>query len=142
MQNFTIYTLIDITETGRHAFSTGTELEKKQQQNFMTLMQTIGLRANPMYERKPSVIEDYDVKTLPFGKKFKSKHRVWQWDFYIESDGELRDSEGNEVGFLLKDLHLIPVITDLSETAKINTAVFNTIDPDFCNTIILLNDTK
>lgn len=142
MQNFTIYTLIDITETGSHSFSTGTDLEKKQQQNFMTLMQTIGLRANPMYERKPQVIDEFDVKTLPFGKKFKTKQRVWQWNFYTESDSEFRDNLGNEIGLLVKDLNLIPVITDLTETAKINTAVFNTSDSEFCNTVILLNDDK
>jgi hypothetical protein len=142
MQNFKIYTLIDITETGKNAFSTGTDLEKKQQQNFMTLMQTIGLRANPSYESRPKVIDDFEVKSLPFGKKFKSKQRVWEWEFFIESDSEFKDDSGNDIGLLVRDLHLIPIITDLTETAKLNTAVFDTSDPEVRNTIILLKDDK
>jgi hypothetical protein len=105
-------------------------------------MQTIGLRANPMYECKPTIIDNFDTKSIAFGKKFKSKQRVWQWNFYTESDSEFKDNEGNEIGHLLKDLHLIPVIADLTETAKINTAVFDTRDPELCNTVILLKDDK
>jgi hypothetical protein len=138
MQNFTVYTLVDITETGQYGHSSGSDLEKKQQQNFLTLIQTIGIRVNPNYTVKPKVIDDFDVNVYPFGATFKGKHRVWQWSFNIEFDGVFNDADNNEIGVLIKDLHLIPIISDLSESAKINIPVFDTVNDDTRNTLIFM----
>lgn len=138
MQNFTVYTLVDITETGQYGHSSGSELEKKQQQNFLTLIQTIGLRVNPNYTAKPRTIDNFDVGTYPFGSAFNGTHRVWQWNFNIEFDGVFTDADNNEVGVLIKDLHLIPIIVDLSESAKMEIPVFDTVNDATRNTLIFI----
>jgi hypothetical protein len=138
MQNFTVYTLVDITETGQYGHSSGSELEKKQQQNFLTLIQTIGLRVNPNYTAKPTTIDKFDVGTYPFGSTFTGTHRVWQWNFNIEFDGVFTDADNNEVGVLIKDLHLVPIIVDLSESAKMEIPVFDTVNDATRNTLIFM----
>lgn len=141
MQTFTIYTLVDITETGQYGRGAGTELEKQQQQNFLTLTQTIGLRVNPIYDRKPKRIEDFDMKSQPFGSKFKGQHTVWKWDFYIEYDGGFK-TDVSEYGLLEQDLHFIPIITDLTETAKFSRPVFDTQTDQDRNTVISVANDK
>lgn len=141
MQTFTIYTLVDITETGQYSRGSGTDIEKQQQQNFLTLTQTIGLRVNPMYDRKPKLIEDFDVKELPFGNKFKGSHSVWAWTFYIEYDGGFKDNT-SEYGLLTKDLHFIPIIINLKETAKFSKSVFDTTTDSDRNTVIIMDQDK
>ena len=138
MQNFTVYTLVDITETGQYGHSSGSELEKKQQQNFLTLIQTIGLRVNPNYTAKPTTIDNFDVGTYPFGSTFNGTHLVWPWNFNIEFDGVFTDADNNEVGVLIKDLHLVPIIVDLSESAKMEISVFDTVNDATRNTLIFM----
>lgn len=141
MQSFTIYTLVDITQTNQYHHQPGLDLHKQQQQNFFTLVQTIGLRVNPLYEIPPKVIDDLKVSELPFGTAFKGKHRVWCWEFDIEFDGVF-DDEGNPVGKLISDLNLIPVITGLTETAKLNKSMFDTVSDENRNTLVFQNTNK
>lgn len=139
MQRFTIHTLLDITETRQFKHQPGNDLAKLQQQNFSTLLQTIGLRVNPLYERAPKV-EEVNLKDYHFGSKFKGSHKMWTFSFAIEYDGGFTDQYGNPAGMLIEDLHFVPMITELEETAEINIPMFNTKDPDYCNTLVYFND--
>jgi len=130
MQSFTIHTLIDVTETRVFKHQLGSELAK-----FMTLLQTIGLRANPAFSQGPNV-EELNLKDLFFGSAYRGHHRVWTFKFDIEYDGAFVDAAGNEVGLLSSDLHYIPVITDLTETIDFRLAVFDTSSSDFRNTVV------
>jgi hypothetical protein len=135
MQSFTIQTLVDVTETRAFKHQDGTELAKLQQQNFMTMLQTIGLRANPIFNIGP-VVEETNLENCFFGTAYKGIQRVWTFKFDIEYDGAFVDAVGNDVGLLSSDLHYVPVITDLTETIDLRLAVFDTSSTDFRNTVV------
>jgi hypothetical protein len=134
MQRFTIQTLVDITETKQYRHQPGEELAKHQQQNFVTLLQTIGLRANPIFSKGPT-ITDKDLKTCNFGKNYSGVHAVWTFVFDIEYEGAFTDGN-NDHALLIKDLRFVPIITGLNETIDVDLAVFDTSNPDTCNTVV------
>ena len=134
MQRFTINTLIDITETKQFRHQPGFELAKNQQQNFAVLLQTIGLRANPIFSKGPTV-EDVDLKDHFFGSAYKGQHRMWTFVFDIEYEGAFTD-EQSDCGLLRSDLHFVPVITGLEETINTKLAVFDTSSGEYRNTSI------
>jgi len=92
----------------------------QKQANYNTVIQTIGLRANPL----PIQITQQtgNIKSIGFGNNFKGEHTYWEFDFEIEYVGGLTED------MLVEDFHLIPVITKLDETAVINISVFDTKD--------------
>lgn len=128
---FRLYTLIDITETG--ARRGDDPKAARQQQNFLTVLQTIGLRVNPTYTKSPQTLTDSPAK-LGLGKHYKGKHSVWQFDFEIEYEDALN------INMLNSDFNLIPVIDDLDETAKFDNNAFITQDPAYSNIIFVLDD--
>jgi hypothetical protein len=128
---FRLYTLVDITETG--ARRGDDPKAARQQQNFLTVLQTIGLRVNPTYAKSPHVLTDLPAK-LGLGKHYKGKHSIWQFDFEIEYEGAL------DIDMLNSDFNLIPVIDDLDETVKFDKNAFITQDPTYSNIIFTLDD--
>ena len=123
-------TLIDITETGARRGES--ELEYSQQCNYNTVIQTIGLRANPI--PVAFYVVEQGVGNMGFGTVYKGKNRVWIFDFEIEH------ADTVSVETLQADFDYVPVITDLEETVAINTSVFRTQDSDLKNTIFKLKD--
>ena len=114
---FIIHTLVDITET--HARRGEDPKQYRQQQNFLTVMQTIGLRVNPTYVKAPEVVKEVPSK-LGLGTSYKTKQSVWKYVFDMEYEGAL------DIETLVNDFDLIPIITDLDETAKFENAHFLT----------------
>jgi hypothetical protein len=141
MQYFRIYTLIDITETKQYRKEDGRELEKKQQQNFSSLLQTISLRVNPSYDRSPvsSYLSKEDNR---FGTRYQGDQKVWKFDFHIEYDGGFTDEQGNPFGLLVKDIHLVPVIANLTESVTLELSAFDTVSDEYKNTIIEIDTDK
>ena len=128
---FKLYTLVDITETGARR---GEDPKlHRQQQNYLTVMQTIGLRVNPTYVKSPQVIEDIPSK-YNLGSKYKNKQSIWEYVFDIDYDGAL------DIDTLQNDFDLIPIITDLDETAKFENAHFITKKSDVCNIFFEVTD--
>ena len=121
---FKLYTLVDITETGARRGEDPKQY--RQQQNFLTVMQTIGLRVNPTYVAPPEIVNDTPIK-YKLGSKYKTKQNVWKYTFDIEYEGAL------DLDTLINDFDLIPVILDLDETAKFENAHFITKDTALCN---------
>ena len=121
---FIIHTLVDITETGSRRGEDPKQY--RQQQNFLTVMQTIGLRVNPEYVSPPAIISEVPSK-LGLGTSYKSKQSVWKYVFDMEFDGAL------DVETLVNDFDLIPIITKLDETAEFDNAHFLTKDTAKCN---------
>ena len=114
---FKLYTLVDITETNARR---GDEPKHfRQQQNFLTVMQTIGLRVNPTYVKPPQVINDIPSK-YNLANKYKTKQSIWEYVFDIEYEDAL------DIDTLVNDFNLIPIITGLDETAKFDNAHFLT----------------
>ena len=128
---FIIHTLVDITETGARR---GEEPKQyRQQQNFLTVMQTIGLRVNPTYVAAPEVVKEVPSK-LGLGTSYKSKQSVWKYVFDIEYEGAL------DINTLDDDFDLIPIITDLDETAKFENAHFSTKNNTIRNIYFEIDD--
>lgn len=126
--SFDIYTLVDITNTG--AKRNQDPFAYKQYQNFLTVLQTIGLRVNPTVEEKPSIVEDYPK----FGSAYKGKQKVWRLPVLIEFDGALN------IDMLENDFSLVPFISGLEETANFSRCVFETTDNKLKNIIFVEND--
>lgn len=141
MEKITVVTLIDITETKQHRKEPGKELQIKQQQNFLTLLQTISMRVNPVYDRSPK-IEMSDGTIYKFGSMIARDQKIWIFEFYFDYEGGFTDDRGSKIGLLIEDLHLIPVIDNLQETATLEIPVFDTKTDQHRNTIIFIESGK
>jgi hypothetical protein len=120
-----LYTIVDITET--KARRNDDKKSYSQQCNFNTVLQTVGLRVNI----NPISCKEYVdlIDDLGFGKSFVGKQRYWEFTFDVEYEG------GTNETLLATDFDLIPVITDLNETANINNHVFRTSCPNDRNIV-------
>jgi len=125
MMEYKLYTLVDITHTGQTRSETGKETLRWKEQNFNTVLQTLGIRANISYNNSPAMLE---VKGRLIGFDTDDIIRVWRFDFYTEREF-LFETDGNPVGHLLQDFHLVPYISGLNEAMTQHYAVFNTADP-------------
>ena len=123
---FIIHTVVDITETNARR-GQADKLSLDQQANYNTLLQTIGLRVNADPIELSQSIKD--VSELGFGDAIKGKQRVWTFEFDNPYEGAL------SVDTLNDDFDLVPVITNLNETASIHNSIFCTKHPNDCNII-------
>ena len=128
---FKLHTLVDITETNSRRGED--PKQHRQQQNFLTVMQTIGLRVNPTYITSPEIVEDIPSK-YNLGTKYKNKQNIWQYKFDIEYEGAL------DIETLKNDFNLIPIITGLDETVSFENDVFITKNPSINNIFFDLYD--
>jgi hypothetical protein len=110
---YSLYTLVDITATGQ--FRSRSDLERLQQQNFDTVIQTIGLAGNIMYDSPPKLIPA-DI----FGNP---NQKCWYFEWYMERE-HLFEVEGDELARLKELFEFVPVITGLTETAKFERPMF------------------
>jgi len=101
-------TCVDITQTD--ARKGDNPHERKQQQNFLTAVNTISLRANPIVDSKPVIVKD---------SKWKNE-KVWQLDFSFENDSM------HSLDLLIKDFNYVPIITGLDETLEFTNDAFIT----------------
>jgi hypothetical protein len=124
---FRLLTLIDITNTGARR---GDDSRKQQQQqNFLTAIQTISLRSNPIIKNRPSV-QLQAVRGLGFGDDVKGAHSIWTLDFEFESDS-------HSLELLIKDFDLVPVISNLDETIDLEPCAFLTNGRSNRNTVFI-----
>ena len=113
---FIITTLVDVTKTDARRHDDRKLVN--QQANFNTLYNTIGLRTNPT-EFNVTNIED-DLSTYEFGKHYNGTHKIWTIEFFVEAE------DSTSVELLISDFDLVPVITDLDETVKLDKGMFVT----------------
>ena len=121
---FTVYTLVDITSTGVTRLTPDNERQRNQQRNWETLLQVVGIKAQPIHISGP-VQTELDVGYLEFGEMFEGRHQVWvacmgveHTDVYLEGD--------DPVAGLKSDFSQVPVITGLDETARFMLPIFYT----------------
>lgn len=119
---YKLYTLVDITHTGQYRPERGKENLRWKEQNFNTVLQVIGLRANISFFNKPESIE---IKGSIIGFDTEEVIRVWRFDFETERD-RLFEKDGNPVGYLIDDFNLVPYIKGLDELMEQQYAVFVT----------------
>jgi len=116
---FKVHTLIDITETRARRGEDPFLL--KQQQNYLTFLQTLGLRVNLSQVNTPCM-EEVSLEGYNFGSSFTGKHRVWTFKFNVEY------AEALTIDMLINDFDLVPVIVELEESAEFTQSAFRTTD--------------
>jgi hypothetical protein len=134
-QLYTVYTLVDITDTNVTKSNTVNVYKYNQKQNLNTLIQIIGLRSQPL---------NYSVTTLPaqdivnysFGKSFSGLHTVWKLEFASEHKDVFSKSQDN-VYFLKEDSDGIPITTSLDETVNLSTSAFESKSEEQLNIYFL-----
>jgi hypothetical protein len=122
---FKITTLVDITETGTRR----TDPDKRsyhQQSNYMTALNTIGLRANPDVDQSPQ-ISSKSIGNLGFGNKYKGKQTIWELYF------EIPFQDAVTLEMLIEDFDLVPIVNNLDETIDIKEPVFRTKSQEYTN---------
>jgi hypothetical protein len=122
---YKLYTTVDITSTGQYRVEPGKEASRWKEQNFQTVLQTLGIRANISYNNKPVVTT---VKGSLVGFNTEELIRVWRFDFYTERN-HLFEVNDNPVGYLLEDFDAVPYIAGLDESTSQNFDVFVTDGP-------------
>jgi hypothetical protein len=123
---YKLYTTIDITHTGQFRNEPGRELERWQEQNFNTILQTIGIRANITFRHGPELFE---MGGQTCGFEFSHTARVWRFDFYTEQDF-MFELDNDHVGILKEMFAGVPYISGLTEQVEQNYAVFVTDGPN------------
>ena len=123
---YTLYTTVDITSTGQYRSELGKEIERWKEQNFQTVLQTLGLRANISYAKPPSVTYTEGAGQLGFSTEHAVN--IWRFDFYTERE-HLFELDGNSIGYLLEDFDAVPYIAGLDESMTQNYNVFVTHGP-------------
>ena len=133
MNTFELTTLVDITKT--NARRGEDKIAYGQQQNYMSVLQTLGLRTNvevsdPVFKKQ---------KAVGFGSEYASKSlNVWRCIITVEQD------ESHSVDMMQLDFDMVPVVKNLKENFKIDDALFCTSDTKKCNILfkILVEDDK
>ncbi len=119
---YKLYTTVDITNTGQYRSEPGRETERWKEQNFQTVLQTLGMRANVSYKQPPLMTE---ISGHIFGFNTNKIIHVWQFDFYTERENFF-DKDGDPIGYLLEDFDGVPYISGLDESMEQNYNVFVT----------------
>ena len=125
-----ITTVIDITET--NARKHDDSLSRQQQANYLTVLQTIGLRV----QLTPITCKTYvgDVSSFGFGSSIQDKQRYWTFEFTYDQEGAITTDT------LADDFDLVPIITGLKDTVNITNSAFRTNHRTDCNIIFKLSD--
>jgi hypothetical protein len=118
MPRYQIITLVDITRSQAHRSETD-RIKVGQQANFNSLIQAIGIRANPSWYQDPKM----HTGRLPLPLTGKCNH--WTWEFDIERD-DIYKKDDDPVALLKEDLHGVPIIDQLNNSADIHPSAFQT----------------
>jgi hypothetical protein len=119
------YTLIDITNTGVYKNNTGTLLSRNQQRNWETVLQVIGLRAQPLDIVSPRSPRIVAMSSHQFGSYYTGSHKCWKFKFYVEHNNVFGD-QNNPTELLEKDINEVPIIPSLTESIALLDPVFYT----------------
>jgi len=122
--DYKLYTLVDITHTGHYRPNNNNDSDRCKEQNYNTVIQTLGLRSNIEVIHQPYAIE---VKGRLVGFDTDDIIRVWRFDWRTEQD--LYSYNDDSVAFLKQDFHLVPYIGGLDELMEQRYTVFSTTDP-------------
>lgn len=119
---YSLYTTIDITHTGQYRNEPGKEDLRWKEQNFQTVLQTLGIRGNISFVKPPQLINSVGTA---LGFNTNEIIRVWNFTFYTERD-HLFEDNGDPVGYMVSDFNGVPYIAGLSESIEQNYNVFVT----------------
>ena len=89
VMEYKLYTLVDITHTGQNRSEPGRELARLKEQNFQTVVQTLGIRANIYFTQSPVVTE---VQGRLVGFDTDEVLKLWRFDFGTSLKRALNDA--------------------------------------------------
>ena len=122
---YELFTTVDITSTGQYRPTEKSNQQYKKEQNFQTVLQTIGIRANVTYDKLPEVLT---IKGDVLGFDTNKDITVWRFEFETERE-YLFEKDKDPIGYLLEDFDGIPYISGLDEPMEQNYDVFVTAGP-------------
>jgi len=118
---YTLYTLVDITPTG--VIRGPDSLRRDQQRNWETVIQAIGLVAQPTEVTGVELHDEMPMEWCDFGEFYSGRHTVWTWRFAVEHS-DVFEKDNNPVARLEELFEQVPVITGLEETAGFMLPIF------------------
>jgi hypothetical protein len=147
MYEYKIHTLIDITENGRLnlAFPFKTlagevvhdkhtlAIARNQNNNFTTMIQLLQLRGNVTWESPPIKLSE-SLANMRFGTAYNDTQTSWHFKFFTEQAEVYGDTNTNNIGNLIDDFDLIPILSFCKETVTFPTNTFITANDDTINT--------
>jgi hypothetical protein len=103
----------------------GQEKLRWQEQNFNTVIHTLGIRSNITFLTGPIITE---VKGNLIGFDTEKILRAWRFDWFTDRE-DLYIKGDDPLGLLKDDFMLVPYISGLNEAMEQKYTVFNTGDP-------------
>ena len=147
MHTFIVHTLVDITDNGllKKEFPFKTKsgemvhdkqslfTARNQNSNFTTMLQILQIRGNIEWEHPPMKVNDLVINTK-FGQAYDGKHNIWTFTFLTEQQNVYGNDASGNIGNLIGDFHLIPILSFCKETATFPSNTFITEDDHTINT--------
>lgn len=131
MKYYTMYTLVDITNTGVTDPKNFTK-QYRRSQNLSCVLQSLGLRAQ-IIEYTVTKLKKQSIENFEFGTSFEGDHRVWKLVFASEQPDTW--SNGDDLLFhAINDVNGLPIYAKLSETAEFIKYKLVTDDIEYKNT--------
>jgi hypothetical protein len=125
VMEYKLYTLVDITHTGQNRLEIGKEHLRSQEQNFNTVIHTLGIRSNITWVYKPAVVE---MRGRLVGFDTDEIIKLWRFDWATEN-GYDYEQDQDPIGMLKQDFQLVPYIKGLTESMEQAYPVFITDGP-------------
>ena len=124
LEYFTLITLVDITQTNVTRNHNREEKMRDQQRNWETVLQVLGIRAQPTVIDGPvtEVVDEYIIDNI-FGNMYSGSHRIWAVGFSIEHR-DVYKKDNDQLALLAEDFNQVPIITGLDETARFILPIF------------------
>ena len=91
-----------------------------------TMLQVIGLRAQPVMIDEPKMIQA-DLGFYSFGNRYSGLAKIWRLEFGIEAKGVFREGE-DPVAALMNDSVMVPMSVGLGESVDLQPACIITND--------------
>jgi hypothetical protein len=139
-----MFSLIDITTTGtigqyRNIVKKnllGETLDKEpvwkisrnKQRNFETVVQIIGLRAQPIYLENSVLLTD-DLSNYNFGSIYTGTKNIWSLVFGVDKP-DVYNSCGIQLYSLVEDFNDVPIICGLNESFSFKKSTFTSINDE------------
>jgi hypothetical protein len=120
---YVLHTLVDITATGKYRSDQADPLLRHQQQNFDTVTQTIGMRANLIFDRKPELAE---TTGSHYGLPTDELVKVWTFRWSTEQQ-DIFNKDGDPTGLLKQDFQYVTYIQGLTESKQFSKPIFITV---------------
>ena len=147
MYEFLIHTLVDITDNGNlrkeFPFKTNANelihdreslaVARNQNSNFNTMLQLFQMRGNITWEHPPLKMNE-NIINMKFGSAYEGKQNSWHFTFYTEQEEVYGNLATNNVGQLIEDFDLVPILSFAKETATFPSNTFITENERTLNT--------